>query len=166
MLTLLLIAMLQASTPAVAEPARSIEGERERFDVDKKALQQKIYGESSGIGFTFCSAFVRSVTLGLSGVVVRQFGDQDFPMLDDARKINPRAAAAGTVLGGIVLAGIVYTSLIQTLLRRRARRKALRSIPVIEQSEQPDGIVGSFVTQDGHEFVVIRHSRKADNSVN
>ena len=164
----LLVATLFASTPAIAQPALNIEGEPELV-VEKKALQKKIYGESSGIGFTFCSAFVRGFTLGLSEIVMHQFSDDDFPVFDDASKINPRTSAAGTVLGIIVLAGIVYSLLELPVSRRLAARKARRSIPAVKRPYEPgelDVIVGAFVTRDGYEFVVMRYSRKPDNLLN
>jgi len=108
MRTFTLIAMLFASMPAVADPVQGIEVKHERFDVDEKALQndeqalqRKTYGESSGIGFTFCSAFVRGLTLGVSTIIVRHLAGQGFPTFDEAREINPHTAAAGTILGFI-----------------------------------------------------------------
>ena len=176
MRSFMLVAMLFASMPAVAEPARGIEGGHERFGPDEKALRTKIYGESSGIGFTFCSAFIRAFTLGVSTIIVRQLGGRDFPVFDEAREINPRAAAAGTILGGIVLACLVSLPLAQTLSRRRARRARRAAlcrrnlIPTVKQQpdapDDPDGIVGYFVTRDGYEFVVTRDSRQVDDSFN
>jgi len=158
--------MLFASTPAIAEPALSIEGGPERFEADQNALRQKLYGGSFGISFTFCSAVVRGATLGVSDIVMRLLGDPDSPVLDEARKVNPRTSAVGTVLGGIVLASLVYLSLLPVLWRRRDARKPLRPIPTVEPPAAPDGIVGYFVTRDGYEFVVTRQSRKADDAFN
>ena len=164
----MLVAILFASMLAVAEPARGIEGGHERFGPDEKALRTKIYGESSGIGFTFCSAFMRVFTLGVS----TQLGGHDFPVFDEAREINPRASAAGAILGGIVLACLVSLPLVQTLSRRRAGRAARyrrNFIPTVKQPDapdDPDDILGSFVTRDGYEFVVMRDSRKIDDSFN
>jgi len=163
----------------VADPVQGIEVKHERFDVDEralqndeKALQRQIYGESSGIGFTFCSAFVRGLTLGVSAILVRELAGQGFPTFDEAREVNPHTAAAGTILGILVLASLVYLSLVQPLSHRRARRAARyrrNFIPTAKQPDapdDPDGIVGSFVTRDGYEFVVIRDSRKLDDTFN
>ena len=179
MLRFTLIAMLFASTPAVADPAQGIEGRHERFDVDttalqdeEKALQRQVYGESSGIGFTFCSAFVRGLTLGVSPIVVRYLTGPSFPAFDEAREINPRTSAVGTILGVIVLAGIVYTSRVLALLRRRSARYVRNFVPMVKQPDapaepdEPDGIVGSFITRDGYDFVVMRDSRNVDDTLN
>jgi hypothetical protein len=177
----LLVAMLFASTPAVAEPAPRIASAYEQYIADQKAMksamQTKIYGESSGIGFTFSSAFIRGATLGISEIVIRQFGDEDFPVFEEAAKVNPRASALGTLLGVLVLAGLVYSSLMPIVWRRRVARDAARkpvrrpvhAIPAVARPAEPDGldgIVGFFVTRDGYEFVVRRQSRNADHTFN
>jgi hypothetical protein len=111
--------------------AYSVEVKHERFDdderalqVEEKVLQRQIYGESSGIGFTFYSAFVRGLTLGVLAIIVRQLAGQGFPTFDEAGEINPHTAAAGTILGILVLVSLVYLSLVQPLSRRRTRRAA------------------------------------------
>jgi hypothetical protein len=184
MRSLLWVAMLFASTPAVAEPAPRIASAYEQYVADQKAMQTKmqtkIYGESSGIGFTFSSAFIRGATLGISEIVLRQFGDEDFPVFEEAAKVNPRASALGTLLGGLVLAGLVYGALMPIVWRRRIARdaarkpvrRAVRAIPAVERPEGdagPDGledVVGFFVTRDGYEFVVMRQSHNPDHTFN
>jgi hypothetical protein len=154
--------MLLAAAPATAGrlPTPSVAFDNEQLAAARKALEERSYGETTGVRYTFCAAFVRGVTLGLSEVIVRHV-DDGFPVLADASKINPRASMAGTALGFFVLVGIVATYVYPPLLRALWRRRLARNRTVdrFDEPVERETIVGSFVTRDGYEFVVTRNPR-------
>jgi hypothetical protein len=184
--------MLFAATPAAADPLpiSSVEGDHEWHAATRKALEDKTYGETDGVRYTFCAAFTRGLTLGVSEILLRHL-DDGFPVLRDASKINPRASAAGTALGFLVLVlfvmTFVYPRLARALRRRRTRamwktladayrdRAASHERAVshervefderveLDEPVEHETIIGSFVTRDGYEFVVTRGPRKLDN---
>lgn len=161
-----LAVMLFAAAPAAAGrlPTPSIAGDDARFAAERKAMEDRLYGDTTGVRYTFCAAFVRGLTLGGSEVIMRHV-DDGFPVLADASKINPRASMAGTVLGFLVLVGIVATYLYPPLLRALWRRRLARA-RMVDRFDEPverETIVGSFVTRDGYEFVVTRSPPKPYN---
>ncbi len=184
----MLAVMLFAATPAAAGqlPTPGVDGGYERLAADRKALQERAYGETDGVRYTFCAAFARAFTLGVSEVIMHRF-DDGFPVLGEASKINPGASmagtAAGTVLGVLMLASFVYPPLARALKRRRAARKEaadrfdepVEREAIVGSFATRDGydrfdepverevIIGSFVTRDGYEFVVTRSPRKLAN---
>lgn len=150
--------MLFAAAPAAAGqlPTPSVASD-ERLAAERKAIEDRIYGETTGVHYTFCAAFVRGLTLGVSEVIGRHL-DSGFPVLADASKINPRASLAGTILGFLVLLGIIATYVYPPLMRALWRRRLARQAAV-DRCNEREMIVGSFVTRDGYEFVVTRSPR-------
>ena len=159
---IVLVVMLVAAPPAAAGqfPTPSVAGGDERLAAERKALEERTYGETTGVHYTFCAAFVRGLTLGVSEVIMRHV-DDGFPVLADASKINPRASMAGTALGLLVLLGIVATYVYPPLLRALRRRRIARegTADRFDEPVEREEIVGSFVTRDGYEFVVTRSPR-------
>jgi hypothetical protein len=159
-----LAVMLFAVTPAAAGQLSGprVDSYDEQLAVDRKAIEDKVYGDSSGVRYTFCAAFTRGLTLGLSEVILRRF-DDGFPVLGDASKINPRASMAGTALGFLSLVFFSYPLLSRVLWRKRVARKRRERSYGFDEPAERETIVGSFVTRDGYEFVVTRSPRKFDN---